>query len=218
MAKLVSWCGLTSDQWRGKEVLLFCFRSFVCLLHCFFVVVFIVLIFFFRSYFSCHFRFRCLVGCLVDWLVLLAGWLELLFVVVCLLSFVLFVCLFVLLCFALLVFWLFFFFAGWVGGWVVVGLVRFGLAWFVSVLFGLFMFVSSLLDVLSTLQMFLLSSYLIYPVVCLDRWGTTVDFTTSFLHSSQFSAFRSTMFHSRPVHSLMMSSHRFLCLPLRLPP
>ena len=51
-----------------------------------------------------------------------------------------------------------------------------------------------------------------------DRWGTTVDFTTSFLHSSRFSAFRSMMFHSRPVHSLMLSSHRFLCLPLRLPP
>ena len=26
------------------------------------------------------------------------------------------------------------------------------------------------------------------------------------------------MFHSRPVHSLMLSAHRFLCLPLRLPP
>ena len=51
-----------------------------------------------------------------------------------------------------------------------------------------------------------------------DRWGTTVDFTTSFLHSSRFSAFRSVMFPSRPVHSLMLSSHRFLCLPLRLPP
>ena len=51
-----------------------------------------------------------------------------------------------------------------------------------------------------------------------DRWGATVDFTTSFLHSSRFSAFRSMMFHSRPVHSLMLSSHRFLCLPLRLPP
>ena len=47
-----------------------------------------------------------------------------------------------------------------------------------------------------------------------DRWGTTVDFTTSFLHSSWFSAFCSKMFHSRPVHSLMLFSHRFLCLPL----
>ena len=51
-----------------------------------------------------------------------------------------------------------------------------------------------------------------------DRWGTSVDFTTSFLHSSRFSAFRSMVFHSRPVHYLMLSSHRFLCLPLPLPP
>ena len=51
-----------------------------------------------------------------------------------------------------------------------------------------------------------------------DCWGTTVDFTTSFLHSSRFSAFRSMLFHSRPVHSLVLSSPRFLCLPLRLPP
>ena len=51
-----------------------------------------------------------------------------------------------------------------------------------------------------------------------NHWGTTIDFTTSFLHSSQFSAFCSMIFHSRPVHSLMLSSHRFLCLPLRLPP
>ena len=51
-----------------------------------------------------------------------------------------------------------------------------------------------------------------------DHWGTTVDFTTSFLHSSQFSAFCSMIFHSRPVHSLMLSCHCFLCLPLRLPP
>ena len=47
-----------------------------------------------------------------------------------------------------------------------------------------------------------------------DCWGTTVDFTISFLHSSQFSAFRSMIFHSRPVHSLMLSSHRFLFVSL----
>ena len=63
---------------------------------------------------------------------------------------------------------------------------------------------------------YLILSYLSCSLA--DCWGTTVDFTTSFLHSSQFSAFRSMMFHSRPVHSLMLSSHRFLCLPLRLPP
>ena len=46
------------------------------------------------------------------------------------------------------------------------------------------------------------------------RWGTTVDFTTSFFHSSRFSAFRSSIFHSRPVHSLKLSFHPFLCLCL----
>ena len=50
-----------------------------------------------------------------------------------------------------------------------------------------------------------------------DRWGTTVDFTTSFLHSSRFSAFRSSIIHSRPVHSLMLSFHRLIRLPLCLP-
>ena len=68
----------------------------------------------------------------------------------------------------------------------------------------------------------LLERYLLF-LSCLsrslaDRWGTTVDFTASFLHSSRLSAFRSMVFHPRPVHSLMLSSHRFLCLPLRLPP
>ena len=60
----------------------------------------------------------------------------------------------------------------------------------------------------------ILSSYLILSYLSrslADRWGTNVDFTTSFLHSSRFSAFSSKMFHSRPVHSLMLSSHRFLC-------
>ena len=51
-----------------------------------------------------------------------------------------------------------------------------------------------------------------------DRWGICVDVTTSVLHSSRFSAFHSMMFHSRPVHSLMLSSVRFLCPPLHLPP
>ena len=51
-----------------------------------------------------------------------------------------------------------------------------------------------------------------------DRWGTTADFITSFLHSSRFSAFRSMILHSRPVNYLMLSSHRFLCLPLHLSP
>ena len=62
------------------------------------------------------------------------------------------------------------------------------------------------------------SIYLCLSLSLADRWGTTVDFTTSFLHPSRFSAFCSMIFHLRPLHSLMVSSHRFLCLPLRLPP
>ena len=42
-----------------------------------------------------------------------------------------------------------------------------------------------------------------------DRWGTTEDFTTSFLHSLRFSIFRSSIFHFWPVHSLMLSSPSF---------
>ena len=67
----------------------------------------------------------------------------------------------------------------------------------------------------SYLQLLSQSSYLSRSQA--DCWGTTVDFITIFLHSLWFSAFCSMMFLSRPVHSLMLSSHRFLCLPLRLP-
>ena len=47
-------------------------------------------------------------------------------------------------------------------------------------------------------------------------WGTTDDFTTSFLHFSLFST--ALLVNSRPVHSLMLSAHVFLCLPCLLPP
>ena len=49
-------------------------------------------------------------------------------------------------------------------------------------------------------------------------WGATDDFTTSFLHFSLFSTALWDMVNSRPVHSLMLSSHLFLCLPCLLPP
>ena len=45
------------------------------------------------------------------------------------------------------------------------------------------------------------------------RWGTTDDFATSFLHFSLFSTALWDSPNSRPVHSLMLSSHLFLCLP-----
>ena len=51
------------------------------------------------------------------------------------------------------------------------------------------------------------------------RWSTTDDFVTSFLHFFPlFSTALWDLANSRPVHSLMMSSHLFLCLPRLLPP
>ena len=50
------------------------------------------------------------------------------------------------------------------------------------------------------------------------RWGTTDDFTISFLHFSPFSTALWDLPNSRPVHSLMLSSLLFLCLPCLLLP
>ena len=50
------------------------------------------------------------------------------------------------------------------------------------------------------------------------RWGTTDDFATSFLHFSLFSTALWDLANSRPFHSLMLSSHLFLCLPCLPPP
>ena len=50
------------------------------------------------------------------------------------------------------------------------------------------------------------------------RWGTTDDFTASFLHFPPFSTALWDLANSRPVHSLILSSHLFLCLPCLLPP
>ena len=51
-----------------------------------------------------------------------------------------------------------------------------------------------------------------------DRWGTTDDFATSFLHFSLLSTALWDSMNSRPVHSLMLSSYLFLCLPCPLHP
>ena len=49
------------------------------------------------------------------------------------------------------------------------------------------------------------------------RWGTTHNFATSFLHFSLFATVLWDLPNSRPVHSLMLSSHLFLCPPCLLP-
>ena len=49
------------------------------------------------------------------------------------------------------------------------------------------------------------------------RWGITDDFATSFLHFSLFSTALWDLPNSRPVHSLMLSSHLFLFCLVFLP-
>ena len=65
-----------------------------------------------------------------------------------------------------------------------------------------------------------LSSHLISSHPSLNRegrWGTTDDFGTNFLHFPLLSTALRDLANSRPVHSLMLSSHLFLCLPCLLP-
>ena len=62
-----------------------------------------------------------------------------------------------------------------------------------------------------------LSLIIIYPLTATVRWGTTNDFTTRFLNFSLFSTALLDLANSMPVHSLMLSSHLFLCLPCLLP-
>ena len=53
---------------------------------------------------------------------------------------------------------------------------------------------------------------------CKGCWGTSDDFTTSFLHFYLFSTALWDVANSRTVHSLIFSSHLFICLPCLLPP
>ena len=57
-----------------------------------------------------------------------------------------------------------------------------------------------------------------HSLSCEGHWGTTDIFATSFLHFPLFSTALWDLPNSRPVHSLMLSSHLFLCLPCLLPP
>ena len=61
-------------------------------------------------------------------------------------------------------------------------------------------------------------SILFYPITLLSRWGTTDDFETIPFHLVLFSAALVELAKSIPVHSLILSSHLFFCLPLLLFP
>ena len=62
------------------------------------------------------------------------------------------------------------------------------------------------------------NSSLHFPITRKDRWDTIDDFLTSSLHVSLFTTALWESVNSIPVHSLMLSSHLFFCLPLCLPP
>ena len=75
-----------------------------------------------------------------------------------------------------------------------------------------------IVEVLLVLEIFL--THLIYSLTAREgRLGTTDDFATSFFfHLSLFSTVLWDLANSRPVHSLMLSSHLFFCQPCLLPP
>ena len=56
-----------------------------------------------------------------------------------------------------------------------------------------------------------------YYLNCRGHWGTTDDFTTSFLHFLCSSLPSGNLANSSPVHSPLLSSHLFFCLPCLLP-
>ena len=78
-------------------------------------------------------------------------------------------------------------------------------------------FFFSFTDVTLTFQQFLTHHYHHQSLNREGRWGTTDDFATNFLQFSLFSTALWDLPNSRPVHSLILSSHLFLRLPCLLP-
>ena len=60
--------------------------------------------------------------------------------------------------------------------------------------------------------------FLFYPITLEGRRGTTDEFATTPFHLDLFSAALVELAKSIPVHSLILSSHLFFCLPLFLFP
>ena len=60
--------------------------------------------------------------------------------------------------------------------------------------------------------------FLFYPITLEGRRGTTDEFATIPFHLDLFSAAPVELAKSIPVHSLILSSHLFFCLPLFLFP
>ena len=64
----------------------------------------------------------------------------------------------------------------------------------------------------------MLHSILFYPITLKGGWGTTDVYTTILFHLVLFSTALVELAKSIPVHSLILSSHLFFCLPLFLFP
>ena len=69
-----------------------------------------------------------------------------------------------------------------------------------------------------TILYILFYSILFYPITLGGRRGTTDEFATIPFHLDLFSAALVELAKSIPVHSLILSSHLFFCLPLFLFP
>ena len=68
----------------------------------------------------------------------------------------------------------------------------------------------------SLIYIFYIFLFLFYPITLEGRRGTTDKFATIPLHLDLFSAALVELAKSIPVHSLILSSHLFFCLPLFL--
>ena len=87
--------------------------------------------------------------------------------------------------------------------------------WNYMLYIGLNIFISKIIFMAITI---LLYSILFYPITLEGRRGTTDEFATIPFHLDLFSAALVELAKSIPVHSLMLSSHLFFCLPLFLFP
>ena len=74
-------------------------------------------------------------------------------------------------------------------------------------------------DIFNTFdEIYLVYSILFYPITLEGRRGTTDEFATIPFHLDLFSAALVELAKSIPVHSSILSSHLFFCLPLFLFP
>ena len=85
-------------------------------------------------------------------------------------------------------------------------------------LFGISVLFGNSMDRCTGISVSVVYSILFYPITLGGRRGTTDEFATIPFHLDLFSAALVELAKSIPVHSLILSSHLFFCLPLFLFP